>query len=41
MLEGLHLQSNETITVLLMAICGILVGIPYNQLGTSVPFKLA
>ncbi len=24
-----------------MAICGILVGIPYNQLGTSVPFKLA
>lgn len=41
LLEGMHVHSNQLAIIGLIAICGILVGIPYNQLGSSVPLKLS
>lgn len=40
-LEGLHMQTSSFAIVGLVSVCGVLVGGPYNQLGTSVPLKLS
>lgn len=40
-LEGLHVHSNSFAIIALVAVCGLLVGGPFNQLGTSVPIKLS
>jgi hypothetical protein len=41
LLEELHVHPNGLEVLLLVVICGILVGGPYNQLGTAVPLKLS